>query len=154
MKDGHGGIVIGSETSGGVENVYGQNCVMSSKNLERAIRIKSNSCRGGAMKNFYFRNLKVGEVREAVFKINMIYEKEKGAHCNYPPSLSGIYVSNVVSQESQYAVYIEGINDKPVSNIIIENCTFNNVQKENFVKATDKLEIKNTLVNGKEVSVQ
>ena len=154
MKDGHGGVVIGSETSGGVENVYAENCVMSSKNLERAIRIKSNACRGGAMKNFYFRNLKVGEVREAVFKINMIYEKEKAAHCNFPPSLSNVYVSNVVSQESQYAIYIEGINDKPVSNISIENCTFNNVQKENFVKAADKLEIKNTLVNGKEVSVK
>jgi polygalacturonase len=154
MKDGHGGVVIGSETSGGVENIYAENCVMSSKNLERAIRIKSNACRGGAMKNFYFRNLKVGQVHEAVIKINMIYEKEKAAHCNYPPSLSGVYVSNITSQESEYAIYIEGINDKPVSNISIENCTFNNVQKENFVKAADKLEIKNTLVNGKGLSAK
>jgi polygalacturonase len=151
MKDGHGGVVIGSETSGGVENVYAENCVMSSKNLERAIRIKSNACRGGVMKNFYFRNLKVGEVREAVIKINMIYEKEKAAQCNFRPSLSGVYVSNVVSQQSEYAIYIEGLDAKPVTNIKIKNCIFNKVEKENFVKGAEGLDIKNTMINGKEV---
>ncbi len=153
MKDGHGGIVIGSETSGGVENVYGQNCVMSSKNLERAIRIKSNSCRGGVLKNFYFRNLKVGQVHEAVVKINMHYANEKGDDCNYPPTLKGVYVNNVVSEESEYAIYIEGLDDKPVSNISIHNCSFGNVKKENFIKDAKNLHVTNTVVNGKEVSI-
>lgn len=154
MKDGHGGVVIGSETSGGVENVYAQNCVMSSPHLERAIRIKSNACRGGAMKNFYFRNIKVGQVHEAVIKINMLYEKEKAAQCHYPPSLTGVYVNNVVSQKSQYAIYIEGLKDKPVSDIRIVNCNFENVEKENFVKDAENLQIKNTTINGKKVNMK
>jgi polygalacturonase len=154
MKDGHGGVVIGSETSGGVENVYAQNCIMSSKNLERAIRIKSNSCRGGALKNFYFRNIKVGEVHEAVVKINMHYANEKRDDCTYPPSLSGVYIDNILSEESEYAVYIEGLDDKPVSNISIINCTFGNVQKENFIKDAVNLHITNTKVNGKEVNAK
>jgi polygalacturonase len=154
MKDGHGGIVIGSETSGGIENVYGQNCVMSSKNLERAIRIKSNACRGGVLKNFYFRNLKVGQVHEAVVKINMHYANEKGSDCNYPPTLRGVYVDNVVSQKSEYAIYIEGLDDKPVTNINIHNCSFENVAKENFIKDANDLHVTNTMVNGKEVSIK
>lgn len=154
MKDGHGGVVIGSETSGGVENVYAQNCVMSSKNLERAIRIKSNACRGGVLKNFYFRNLKVGQVHETVVKINMRYANEKGSDCIYSPTLSGVYVSNVVSQESEYAIYIQGLDDKPVTNINISNCNFSNVQKENFIKDAKALHITNTMVNGKEVSIK
>ena len=153
MKDGHGGIVIGSETSGGVENVYGQNCVMSSKNLERAIRIKSNACRGGVLKNFYFRNLKVGQVREAVVKINMYYEKEKAVNCHYLPTLTGVYVSNVISRQSQYAIYIEGLSDKPATDIYIHNCSFGNVAKENFIKDAKYLHVANTLVNGKEVTI-
>ena len=153
MKDGHGGIVIGSETSGGVENIYGQNCVMSSKNLERAIRIKSNACRGGVLKNFYFRNLKVGQVHEAVVKINMHYANEKGADCNYPPTLSGVYVRNVVSQESEYAIYIEGLDDKAVTNINISDCNFNNVEKENFIKDAKDLHVTKTMVNGKVANI-
>ena len=154
MKDGHGGVVIGSETSGGVENVYAQNCIMNSPHLERAIRIKSNACRGGVMKNFYFRNIKVGEVREAVVKINMIYEKEKAAKCNFPPSLSGVFVNNVVSQKSKYGIYIEGLEAKPVKDIHIVNCDFENVEKEDFVKNAKDLHVEKTMINGAKADIK
>ena len=152
MRDGHGGVVIGSETSGGVENVYAQNCEMSSKNLERAIRIKSNACRGGVLKNYYFRNLQVGTVHEAVVKVNMFYGGEQGNGCHYPPTLVNVNVDNVVSEESEYAIYIEGRDDKPVRDITIKNCTFKDVQKKNFIKDAKNLSVVNTTVNGKEVS--
>ena len=154
MKDGHGGVVIGSETSGGVENVYAQNCIMNSPHLERAIRIKSNACRGGVMKNFYFRNIKVGEVREAVVKINMIYEKEKAAKCNFPPSLSGVFVSNIRSQKSNYGIYIEGLEAKPVKDIYIVNCDFENVENAYFVKNAEDLHVDNTTSNGKKIEIK
>ncbi|MDQ2862962.1 MAG: glycoside hydrolase family 28 protein, partial [Bacteroidota bacterium] len=73
---------------------------------------------------------------------------------NYPLSLTGVHVSNVVSQDSKYAIYIEGLDNKPVTNINIENCTFNKVQKENFVKGADGVQIKNTTINGKEVQTK
>ena len=47
MKDGHGGVVVGSEISGGYKNLFVENCKMDSPNLERVIRIKTNNCRGG-----------------------------------------------------------------------------------------------------------
>jgi polygalacturonase len=154
MKDGHGGVVIGSETSGGVENIYAQNCTMNSPHLDRAIRIKSNACRGGVMKNFYFRNIKVGEVREAVVKINMFYEREKAAKCNFLPSLSNVFVSNVTSQKSKYGIYIEGLQAKPVSNIHIEDCKFNNVEKDYFIKDASGLHVTNTTANGKKIEIK
>ena len=47
MIDGHGGVVMGSEISAGVRDVFVENCTMSSPNLDRVIRIKTNSKRGG-----------------------------------------------------------------------------------------------------------
>ena len=47
MKDGHGGVVIGSEISGGVRNVFVERCRMDSPQLDRALRLKTNSVRGG-----------------------------------------------------------------------------------------------------------
>ena len=44
MKNGHGGVVIGSEISGGYRNLYVENCVMDSPQLDRVIRIKTNDC--------------------------------------------------------------------------------------------------------------
>lgn len=148
MEDGHGGVVIGSETSGGVRNVYVQDCHMDSKNLDRAIRIKSNACRGGKMGDFYFRRLRVGQVREAVVRINMFYGGKEDNACGFPPTLSGVYVSDVTSEKSAYAVFIEGRSDKPVDHVEITDCTFGHVEKENIVKDATHVAFKNVTING------
>src|SRR5690606_5681501 len=66
MKDGHGGLVIGSEISGGARNIFMEDSVMSSPELERAIRIKTNSVRGGLIENINVRNVHVGQVKDAI----------------------------------------------------------------------------------------
>ena len=83
-------------------------------------------------------------------KMNMRYENGTGADCNYPPTLSDVQVGNVVTQESEQAIYIEDLDNKPVSNINISNCKFNNVEKENFMKDARDVHITKSLVNGKE----
>ncbi len=62
MKDGHGGVTIGSEISGGVRNVFAENCRMDSPRLDNAVRIKNNAMRGGLLENIHVRNVDVGEV--------------------------------------------------------------------------------------------
>ena len=84
MKDGHGGVVLGSEMSGGIRNVFVENCEMDSPNLDRAIRLKSNSLRGGYLENLFVRNVKVGQVADAVVRINLNYDKDRGEH---PPTV-------------------------------------------------------------------
>ena len=79
--DGHGGVVIGSEMSAGVKNVFVYNCFMDSPELDRAIRLKTNTRRGGVVDGFFVKNLTVGQVKEAVLHITMnyaIYQDQKG----------------------------------------------------------------------------
>lgn len=154
MEDGHCGVGIGSETSGGVENVYAQHCKMSSPDLDRAIRIKSNNCRGGVMKNFYFRDIQVGQVKEAVVRVNMFYGNEKGPDCHYPPSLSNVHITNVQSNQSEYAINIQGLKDKPVTGIDIDSCSFDHVEKENVIEQVKDIKITHTTINGKIVNIQ
>ena len=66
MKDGHGGVVIGSEISGGARNIFAERCRMDSPQLDRALRIKTNSVRGGRVEGVYMREVTVGQVAEAV----------------------------------------------------------------------------------------
>src|SRR5580658_9478514 len=66
MKDGHGGVVVGSEVSGGVRNVFAEDCKMDSPNLICALRLKSNAERGGVIENVFMRNVQVGTVRDQV----------------------------------------------------------------------------------------
>ena len=84
MRDGHGGITVGSEISGGVRNLFAEKCRLDSPNLDHALRVKNNATRGGLLENFYFRGIEVGQVAHAVITIDFNYEE--GAKGNSPPS--------------------------------------------------------------------
>ncbi len=69
MVDGHGGITLGSEISGGVGNVFAEDCYLDSPNLDTAIRVKNNALRGGFLEKLYLRNIRVGQVAKQVNQI-------------------------------------------------------------------------------------
>lgn len=144
MKDGHGGVVIGSEISGNVRNVFAEDCEMSSPNLDRALRIKSNSNRGGIVENIFMRNIKVGDVADAVVRINMFYEKETGDNF---PTVRNVQVKNVSSNKSKYGVRIESAEEYPIEGIVIEDCDFKNVEKDNLIRGVNDLTLKNVKIN-------
>ena len=78
MKDGHGGVTIGSEMSGSVRNVYVENCRLSSPRLNQALRFKTNAMRGGTIENIYFRNIEVGgSLPDAVLQVDFYYEHRR-----------------------------------------------------------------------------
>jgi polygalacturonase len=147
MKDGHGGATIGSEVSGGVRNVFVENCQMNSLQLDRALRIKTNAMRGGVVEHIYMRNVQVGQVAEAIVSVNFYYEE--GANGPYKPVVRHVGVSNVSSKKSQYALYLRGFADDPIEDVRLEDCTFDNVEKPNVVENVQGLTFKNVRINGK-----
>lgn len=149
MKDGHGGVVIGSEITGGCRNVFIENCKMDSPNLDRALRIKSNSLRGGLVENIFMRNVEVGEVREAVIYVDLFYEK--GDVGKETPIVRNVYVENVNSLKSEYAVWLRGYKRSPVENIQITNCQFNGVEKGNNISNANDVAYNEVSINNKKV---
>jgi len=122
MIDGHGGVVIGSEISAGVNNVFVENCVMDSPNLDRAIRIKTNSKRGGIIEDVFVRNLEIGTVKECVLKLNMFYNVYGSQTGNFIPTIRNINLENVtVKNGGKYSVWAEGYKESPVENITLKN---------------------------------
>jgi polygalacturonase len=140
MKDGHGGVVLGSEMSGGIRNVFVENCQMDSPNLDRAIRLKSNSLRGGFLENLFVRNTRVGQVKEAVVRINLRYEGGQGTHY---PTVRNIYLSNVTSTKSARPFYMVGLEESKIRDVLIEDCTFENAAKPSVFEHVDELVLRN-----------
>jgi polygalacturonase len=149
MKEGHGGVVIGSEISGGVRNVYAENCEMNSPNLERALRIKTNSVRGGTIENIFMRNVKVGEVSEAVIKIDFFYEE--GDAGKFTPVVRNINVENLTSEKSSFAIWIKAYESSPVKNLTIKNCEFKNVTNLNVIENVKDMSMEDIIINEEEI---
>jgi polygalacturonase len=146
MKDGHGGVSIGSETSGNIRNIFVEDCLMDSPNLERALRIKTNSLRGGIVENIFFRNCTIGEVSEAIIKINFDYGE--GDLGEFTPVVRNIYINNITSRKSRYAIFLTGYERSPVMNLTIQDCNFKNVEKGNILDHYKNLRLKNVYING------
>lgn len=147
MKDGHGGITVGSEISGGVRNLFAQNCRLDSPNLDHALRVKNNAQRGGLLENFYFRNITVGQVAHAVITIDFNYEE--GAKGGHIPVVRNYMVEKLTSGKSKYGVDIQGLNNAPIYDIRIENSTFDNVAEGNVVKNIKGVKLEKVKFNGK-----
>ncbi len=151
MEDGHGGVVVGSEITGGCQNVFVENCKMDSPNLDRVLRIKTNTCRGGIIENIYMRNVTVGQCKESVMRINLGYEPEEPAKRGFIPTVRNVYMSNVTCQKSEYGIRLNGLDDADnIYNINVENCQFNGVTKMPVERTGKSHDIKfdNLLING------
>jgi len=146
MKDGHGGVVIGSEISGGARYVYAQRCRMDSPQLDRALRIKTNSVRGGTVEHIYMRDVTVGQVAEAVVTINFFYEE--GDAGQFPPIVRDVEVRNVTSRKSQYGLLLRGFSHDPIQDVRLIDCTFDNVAKPDLIEAVKGLSLTNVRING------
>ena len=151
MEDGHGGIVIGSEISGGCKNVYAEDCTMDSPHLDRVLRIKTNNCRGGRIENINMRRVKVGQCKEAVVKINLDYEPEEPCYRGFEPEVRDVNVEDVTCRKSAYGVLIVGRDSvENVSDIRLKDCIFNGIGREN-VRITGKtrnVKFDNVMMNG------
>lgn len=150
MYDGHGGVTIGSEISAGVSNVYVENCLMDSPNLDRAIRIKTNAKRGGLIENIHVRNLQVGQVKEAVLRVDMFYSVYKGDNKGpFIPRVENITLENVqVKDGGKYGILAKGYATSPVKNILFKNVTIDKVGKTFQLEHVENLRFIETKING------
>ena len=146
MRDGHGGVTIGSEISGGCWNVFSHDCRMDSPRLDNVLRLKNNAMRGGVIRDVYMRNVTVGQVADAVLSIDFTYEE--GSKGSFTPVARDIVMRNVTSRHSKYGVNLRGFSDAPIERVRIVDCRFDGVQSGNVIENVNGLEAPGTTVNG------
>lgn len=150
MQNGHGGITMGSEITGGCRDLYAENCKMDSPNLNRVVRIKSNTCRGGKIENINIRNITVGQCRESVLEIDLNYDPKEVCTRGFLPIVRDVNLENIKCEKSQYGVNIGALDESiNVYDIDIVDCRFNNVADGNCITGlTQNINFKNCYING------
>jgi polygalacturonase len=146
MKDGHGGVVIGSEISGGARNIFAEHCRMDSPRLDRVLRFKTNAERGGIIERVAMRDITVGQVAEAIVAADFYYEEgDTGA---FTPVLRDVEVRRITSRKSQYAFLLKGYDRSPISNVRVSDCTFDGVERDDILQAVRNVVFDNVRING------
>ena len=138
MKDGHGGIVLGSEVAAGCRNVFVERCTMDSPNLDRALRFKSNAQRGGVIENIFVRDVKIGRVGEAVVTVDFLYEE--GPNGPEKPVLRHLVLENVTAKGAPRIFYIVGFDGATIDDIRLSHCSFTQLTATDVIDHAGRIE--------------
>jgi polygalacturonase len=147
MKDGHGGVTLGSECSGNIHNVYARNCKMDSPNLDRVLRFKDNAMRGGVIEHIYMRDIEAGQVAGPAIEVDLQYEE--GPNGPFQPHVRDVEVVNVKVKKCKMAWSLRGYKDAPIENVRIRDCSFDGAAQPAVAENVEGLKLDGVIVNGK-----
>ncbi|MBS1920853.1 MAG: glycoside hydrolase family 28 protein [Bacteroidetes bacterium] len=123
----HGGFVIGSNTDGGMRNIFVSDCDFIGSDI--GIRVKSNAGRGGVVKDIYMQNINMQNIINAAVSFDTYYENlqlgvtvdTSGRARNKIPDFRDFHFSNINCEGAKSAIYINGLPEMPVHRIFFEN---------------------------------
>ncbi|MGM9737070.1 MAG: glycoside hydrolase family 28 protein, partial [Candidatus Cryptobacteroides sp.] len=160
---GHGGFVVGSEMSGGVENVKVSNCRFLGTDV--GLRFKSKRGRGGVVRNIWIDNIYMTDIATETLLFDLHYggksaveQLEDGSVVTVvepepvdetTPEFRDIYISGVVCNGARRAMYFNGIPEMPVKNVNIRDCTISSTTGIEVNYAEDVTLENVTVVTGK-----
>jgi polygalacturonase len=125
FKEGHGGVAMGSETSGGIRNVFAENCRFDSSDLDAAMRFKTNPARGGFIENVYLRNCSVKTAKVGIH-MTMRYGSSGARDGDSIPVVRNIDIrDSTFGDLTRQAVFIEGYSPSiQITDVTIAHCEF------------------------------
>jgi polygalacturonase len=151
MKDGHGGVTIGSEISGGARRIYAERCRMDSPNLDRVLRLKTNAMRGGVIEHVSMRDVEVGQVADALLHIDFFYEE--GLNGPHLPVVRDIAMENIRCRKTRYGVYIRGFEKSPVRGIVLRNWQVEEAPGGNVIEHAQGIRAEGVRIGGREITL-
>ena len=147
MDSHHGALALGSEMSGGIRNVFMENCRLS--RVERAVYAKSNLDRGGQVQNVWVRNLTVEEAVTGLLVFTTAYHGYRGNA--FPPRFSSFLIENLACKKAKVAIDAVGVAEAPLRDITLRNIRVELSERplrlehaENFV--LDRVTVNRTLL--------
>ncbi len=138
VKNGHQLLALGSELSGGIENVFMDNCnVVDGAKLFHLLFIKTNERRGGYVKNIHIQNVTSGKIAEGVLGIDtdVLYQWRDLVPTidRQLTPISNVYLKNFKVKDVKFIAKITGQKELPVENIFLKNIKAQNITDTKYI---------------------
>lgn len=150
MLSGHGGVVIGSEMSGGVKKVTISNCVFDG--TDRGIRLKSTRGRGGVVEDIRVSNIVMSNIKKEAIVFNLKYSKmPQEPKSERTPEFRNIYVSGLTVRGVQTPLKVVGLEEAPIEGIVMRDVYVTGAKESCVFEDCKDLVIDDVYVDGKEI---
>ena len=139
------GLCIGSEMSAGVQNVFMENVKV--KNCLSGIYFKSNSDRGGFIRNVWVRNVECDSVRTALIRFETNYHGSRGGF--HPTLFQNFLIENVKGDHSgDCGFYAVGLANHPLKDITLKNITLRSCKTPYIMRNVENVKFENVTLGG------
>lgn len=147
---GHGGFVVGSEMSGGVQNVLIENCTFIGTDV--GLRFKSTRGRGGIVENIHCRQINMFDIANENILFDLFYAvkradySRKEAVSEETPIFRDIYISDVTGVGGRRAIYFNGLPEMRIRNIRLKDISFTDTRQGAFLRQAEEVTLENVSI--------
>lgn len=154
---GHGGFVVGSEMSGGVQNIFVDNCTFMGTDV--GLRFKSCRGRGGLVENIFISNINMINIPNEAIIFNLFYNGKSRAEVTYDedgnmsgelvpiseetPIFRNIYIDNVTCKGAGRAIFFNGLPEMRIANINLDNIIITDAKEGAIFQESQDITINN-----------
>jgi len=145
LNSGVNSFCIGSEMSGGVENVFVEDChILSGRH---GLNFKCNLDRGGQVQHIYMRNIEIDSVEDAMFIFRMDYHGYRGNH--YPTQFNDFYASHITCKQVDGLPFkIVGVEDQPITRVSLRDITITAAAEKSQFQYAEDILLNDVRING------
>jgi polygalacturonase len=120
----HGGFVIGSNTDGGMRNIFVDECNFIGTDI--GVRVKSSAGRGGLVKDIYVRNIYMKDIINEAISFDTYYENRPAGFVDDPnkpvptekiPEFRDFHFNNIYCNGATTAIAITGLPQMHIHDI-------------------------------------
>lgn len=131
---GHGGFVIGSETSGGVDQIVVRHCRFL--DTDTGLRFKSLRGKGGVVSNVHIQDIYMQDIANYAIWFDLFYqqatETEPAPVTPLTPVFRDIHMSGLRCHDVRKAMFFNGLPEADIQHITLDDCTINALEGASF----------------------
>lgn len=147
FADGHGGIALGSEMSGGIRFVLAEKNHFSSRHLTYALRLKSNARRGGRVEDIILADSVMEHVQGAAVHGTMLYED--GRSGEDLPVFRNITIEKIRARGGDYGIFLEAFEEVPITGLVLRDIRIDGVDQAMRSMNWEDPVVEDVQINGK-----
>jgi polygalacturonase len=139
VRTGSGGVVFGSESSGGIRNIYVHDAYFEGS--DRGVRFKTERGRGNIIENIYIRNIRMKNLTYEAINVNTFYTGPGAVGPS--PLVRNVNISDIEIDGVPTAISLIGLPEKWLENFTLENIVIKNAERGARINRVKNLSLKN-----------
>lgn len=120
-EKGHGGVVFGSDTSGGIRNVYAHRCIF--RGTDVGVRLKSTRGRGGVVERVLCEHIDMARVGREAIQMTTAYRAWMGTTKGKAPTFRDLTFRHLRVDGARWAVRMQGLPEAPIRRVSLADIT-------------------------------